>query len=67
MTINTWFAQKIISTELALAATALLIGGSMLYSMYKTASAADSEKPKTLRWWIPGTPARKADPDTRAE
>lgn len=67
MMINTWFAEKIISTELALGLTALLIGGSMLYSVYKTASIADGEKPKALRWWIPGTPARKVDPDTRTE
>ncbi len=65
MTVNTWFEQKIISTELALAITALLIGGSMLYSMYRTATSTHEEKPKTLRWWVPGTPARKADPDTQ--
>ncbi len=65
MTVNTWFEQKIISTELALAITALLIGGSMFYSMYRTATATHEEKPKTLRWWVPGTPALKADPDTQ--
>jgi len=61
MTVNTYFGTKVISTEMALMATAALIGSSMLYSMYRTRQATASETKKTLRWWIPGTPARKEE------
>jgi len=59
MTVNTYYGTKIISTEMALLATACLIGGSMLYSMYRTRELPESERKKSMRWWIPGTPARK--------
>jgi tellurite resistance protein TerC len=61
MTVNTYSGTKVISTEMALLATAALIGSSMLYSMYRTRQASASETRKTLRWWIPGTPARKEE------
>lgn len=61
MTVNTYFGTKVISTEMALMATAALIGSSMLYSMYRTRQATISETRKTLRWWIPGTPAREEE------
>ena len=61
MTVNTYFGTKVISTEMALLATAGLIGSSMLYSMYRTRQATISETRKTLRWWIPGTPAREEE------
>lgn len=61
MTVNTYFGTKVISTEIALLATACLIGSSVLYSMYRTRQVTASESQKTLRWWIPGTPARKEE------
>ena len=61
MTVNTYFGTKVISTEMALLATACLIGSSVLYSMYRTRQVTASESQKTLRWWIPGTPARKEE------
>ncbi len=67
MTVNTYFGTKVISTEMALLATACLIGSSMLYSMYRTRQATTSETKKTLRWWIPGTPARKEAGEHREE
>jgi len=61
MTVNTYFGTKVISTEMALLATACLIGSAMLYSMYRTRQVTASETQKTMRWWIPGTPARKEE------
>jgi len=61
MTVNTYFGEKLISTETALFVTACLIGGSMLYSVYRTRQLSEGESRKSLRWWIPGTPSRKAE------
>jgi len=61
MTVNTYFGTKVISTEMALLATAGMIGSAMLYSMYRTRQVTASETQKTMRWWIPGTPARKQE------
>lgn len=58
MLVNTFFGGKIISTEMALLATAGIIGGAMLYSVYRTRVAATDEARKATRWWIPGSPAR---------
>lgn len=55
MTINTWFGARIVSTEIALLATTLLIGGAMLYSVLCTRSCPGRED-GLPRCWIPGTP-----------
>ena len=68
MLVNTYFGGKIISTEMALLATAGIIGGSMLYSVYRTRQASVDEARAATRWWIPGSPARtEGDGGTRAE
>ena len=70
MLINTWFGTKVVSTEMALAMTAALIGASVLYSVYRTRRPSTEEARKAVRWWIPGTPAREsapADAVTKAE
>jgi tellurite resistance protein TerC len=59
MILNAWFGTKVIPTEIALLITAVLIGGSILFSMWKTrgmpkeAATAEAE-----RWWLPGSPAK---------
>jgi tellurite resistance protein TerC len=58
MLVNTYFGGKIISTETALLATAAIIGGSMLYSVYRTRQTSVDETRAATRWWIPGSPAR---------
>jgi tellurite resistance protein TerC len=60
MLVNTWFGTKIVSTEMALAMTAALIGASVLYSIYRTRRPSTEEARKAVRWWIPGTPATEA-------
>jgi tellurite resistance protein TerC len=60
MLVNTWFGTKIVSTEMALAMTAALIGASVLYSIYRTRRPSTEEARKAVRWWIPGTPAKEA-------
>ncbi len=68
MLVNTYFGGKIISTETALLATAAIIGGSMLYSVYRTRQASVDETRAATRWWIPGSPARtEGDGGARAE
>ena len=70
MLLNTWFGTKVVSTEMALAMTAALIGASVLYSVYRTRRPSTEEARKAVRWWIPGTPAREsapADAVTKAE
>ncbi|NCD25219.1 MAG: TerC family protein [Deltaproteobacteria bacterium] len=61
MLVNTFFDGKIISTETALLATAAIIGGSMLYSVYRTRQATADEARAATHWWIPGSPARTED------
>ena len=58
MLLNTWFGTKVISTEMALAMTAALIGASMLYSVHRTRQPSAEEARKAVRWWIPGTPPK---------
>ena len=60
MLLNTWFGTKVVSTEMALAMTAALIGASVLYSVYRTRRPSTEEARKAVRWWIPGTPAKEA-------
>lgn len=67
MLVNTWFDAKVVSTELALAMTAGLIGGSMLYSAWRTRRPSPAETDKAVRWWIPGTPAKARETDASAE
>jgi tellurite resistance protein TerC len=64
MVLNAWFDAKIIPTEVALLLTAILIGGSIAFSMYKTAKMPEDEaRQQSRRWWIPGSPAKKdSDP-----
>lgn len=66
MVVNAWFGGKVISTELALAATAGIIACSVLVSMLKTrATPGTEEKREAARWWVPGSPA-KAESETAA-
>lgn len=68
MLLNTWFGTKVVSTEMALAMTAALIGASVLYSVYRTRQPSTEEARKAVRWWIPGTPAKEAiAPDAAAK
>lgn len=61
MVLNAWFGTKVIPTEVALLITALLIGGSIFFSMWKTRSMPVAEAAKTAgKWWVPGSP-RKND------
>lgn len=61
MVLNAWFGTKVIPTEMALLITALLIGGSMFISMWKTRNMPEEEAAKTAaKWWVPGSP-RKND------
>lgn len=62
MLVNTWFGTKIVSTEMALAMTATLIGASVLYSVYRTRRPSTEEARKAVRWWIPGSPAKAKTP-----
>lgn len=61
MIVNAWYDGKVISTELALAATAGIIAVSVLVSIMKTRAVPGAEeKREAARWWVPGSPA-KAD------
>lgn len=60
MVLNAWFGTKVIPTEFALLITAVLIGGSILFSMWKTRHLEESDAGDIAsRWWIPGSPAKK--------
>lgn len=63
MVLNAWFGTKVIPTEIALLITAVLIGGSMFISMWKT-RGMPAEDAANLgdNWWVPGSP-RKSDGD----
>lgn len=66
MVLNAWFGAKVIPTEAALLLTALLIGGSILFSMWKTARMPEGKaRIQATRWWVPGSPAKKVDTDRR--
>lgn len=59
MVLNAWFGTKVIPTEVALLITAVLIGGSILISMWKTRGMPAEEAAKLAeQWWVPGSPAK---------
>ncbi len=59
MILNAWFDAKVIPTEAALLMTAALIGGSILFSMWKTRHLEPAEAAKMgAQWWIPGSPPK---------
>ncbi|HEX5512862.1 MAG TPA: TerC family protein [Gammaproteobacteria bacterium] len=59
MILNAWFGTTVIPTEIALLITAVLIGGSVLFSMWKTRGMPADESTATAgRWWVPGSPAK---------
>lgn len=65
MVLNAWFGTKVIPTEIALLITAVLIGGSILFSIWKTRHLAEKDAAKMAsRWWIPGSPAKKRPPQS---
>lgn len=60
MVLNAWFGTKVIPTEVALLVTGVLIGGSILFSMWKTRGLPDAEAEQIAnRWWIPGSPPKQ--------
>ncbi len=60
MVLNAWFETTVIPTELALLITALLIGGSIAFSMWKTRGLPpEALAPESARWWVPGSPPKK--------
>lgn len=62
MVVNAWFGTKVIPTEAALLTTGVLIGGSILFSMWKTRHLAPAEASRIAgQWWIPGSPPKKDD------
>jgi tellurite resistance protein TerC len=66
MILNAWFGAKVIPTEVALLLTAILIGGSIVFSMWKTAKLPKREaRRQSRRWWIPGSPSKKVDRDRK--
>lgn len=59
MVLNAWFGAKVIPTEVALLITAVLIGGSIFISMWKTRDMTTEEAAKVARkWWVPGSGAK---------
>ncbi|QAZ68631.1 TerC family protein [Solidesulfovibrio carbinolicus] len=67
MIVNAWFGEKIVSTELALFITAVIIGSSMLFSLLRTQKMPTEEALKdATRWWVPGSPPKvEADKQPR--
>lgn len=60
MVLNAWFGTKVIPTEVALLITALLVGGSMLFSMWKTRGVPSEAAAESAgKWWVPGSPSKK--------
>ena len=60
MVLNAWFGTKVIPTEVALLITALLVGGSMLFSMWKTRGMPSEAAAESAgKWWVPGSPSKK--------
>ena len=60
MVLNAWFGTKVIPTEVALLITALLVGGSMLFSMWKTRGMPPEAAAESAgKWWVPGSPSKK--------
>jgi tellurite resistance protein TerC len=59
MILNAWFGTKVIPTEVALLITGVLIGGSILFSMWKTRGMPADEAAKVGgNWWVPGSPPK---------
>lgn len=59
MILNAWFDAKVIPTEVALLITAVLIGGSIFFSMWKTRGIpAEQAAAEAGRWWVPGSPRK---------
>lgn len=59
MVLNAWFGSKVIPTEIALLITAVLVGGSMLMSIWKTRTQPELEVARAAsRWWVPGSPRK---------
>ncbi|MYL85365.1 TerC/Alx family metal homeostasis membrane protein [Desulfovibrio aerotolerans] len=67
MIVNAWFGEKIVSTELALFITSVIIGSSMLFSLLRTRRMPTEEALKdATRWWVPGSPPKsEADKQPR--
>lgn len=60
MVLNAWFGTKVIPTEIALLITAVLIAGSMFFSMWKTRGISAEETAQVSnKWWVPGSPNKK--------
>src|SRR5690606_15636160 len=62
MVLNAWFGTKVIPTEIALLITAVLIAGSMFFSMWKTRGISAEETAQVSnkwRWWVPGSSGKK--------
>lgn len=59
MILNAWYGEKVIPTEIALLITAILIGGSILISIWKTRGMPAEEAANLAeKWWVPGSPPK---------
>ena len=68
MLLNTWFAAKVVPTEVALLITAALIGGSMFYSMIKTRELSkEAATSEALHGWVPGSKSVTHNRESAAE
>ncbi len=68
MILNAWFDAKVIPTEVALLITAALIGGSILFSMWKTRGMPPEQAAAEAgRWWVPGSPPKPKPPADRGK
>ena len=67
MILNAWFNAKIISIELALLVTAVIIAASIIISIIKTRTLGTKDKVQSRFGWIPGTPSREAPRDNKSE
>ena len=67
MILNAWFEAKIISIELALLVTAILIAASIIISIIKTRAISTEDAAQSHFGWIPGTPSREAPPTSNPE
>ena len=64
MILNAWFDKKVIPTEIALLITAVLIGGAILFSMWKTRRMTPEEAAElSEQWWVPGSPPKERGDD----
>ena len=66
MILNAWFNAKIISIELALLVTAVIIAASIIISVIKTRTVSAEDTVQVHFGWIPGTPSREAS-DSKTE